>query len=83
MKKERSDAISYPPRGLSRDEAARYIGISTSKFDKLVHERTMPRPKRIDGRIIWDRISLDAAFTELPEERTNKIDAILSSKMGG
>ena len=40
-----------PRRGLSRDEAAMYIGISASKFDELVRDRRMPAPKRIDGRL--------------------------------
>lgn len=82
MRAEKSDAISYPPRGLSRDEAARYIGVSSTKFDQLVQEKRMPKPKRLDGRVIWDRISLDAAFTDLPEEKVNRIDAILSSVRG-
>jgi hypothetical protein len=30
------DTIAYPPRGLSREEAARYVGISPSTFDHLV-----------------------------------------------
>ena len=32
-----SEMTSYPPRGLSRDEAARYIGVSPSKFDEMVY----------------------------------------------
>ena len=30
------DPISYPPRGLSRDEAARYVGVGATKFDEMV-----------------------------------------------
>lgn len=71
------DAISYPPRGLSRDEAARYVGVGTTKFDEMVADRRMPRPKRIDGRTVWDRIALDAAFSELPFESGNRIDELL------
>ena len=73
----RSDSIAYPPRGMSREEAARYIGVSPSKFDQLIKDRRMPRCKRIDGRTIWDRLALDAAFSDLPGEE-NPIDAILS-----
>jgi hypothetical protein len=72
------DAISYPPRGMSRDEAARWIGVSTTKFDELVKDRRMPRPKRIDGRVIWDRLALDMAFSDLGEEGGNRIDQILA-----
>ncbi len=70
--------IFYPPRGMSRDEAARYIGVGTTKFDQMVKDGRMPKPKRIDGRTVWDRIKLDDAFTRLPEE--NMIDAILNGR---
>jgi len=76
----RADPIAYPPRGLSREEAARYIGVGTSKFDELVSDRRMPKPKRVDGRVIWDRVALDLAFAELPDDSGNKIDAILSRR---
>lgn len=72
------DAISYPPRGLSRDEAARYVGVGTTKFDEMVADKRMPKPKRIDGRTVWDRIAIDAAFSELPSESVNRIDEILN-----
>lgn len=71
----RPDPLSYPPRGMSRDEAARYIGVSATKFDDLVADGRMPQPKRIDGRVVWDRLRLDAAFSEL-DERVNVIDAL-------
>jgi predicted DNA-binding transcriptional regulator AlpA len=71
------DPLAYPPRGMSREEAARYIGVGTSKFDQLVADKRMPRPKRIDGRVIWDRFALDAAFSDLDGYRENMIDAIL------
>ena len=58
---------SLPPRGLSRVQAAEYIGIGASKFDELVDDGRMPKPKRIDGRTIWDRIKLDEAFAALDE----------------
>lgn len=70
--------IFYPPRGMSRDEAARYIGVGTTKFDHMVKDGRMPKPKRIDGRTVWDRIKLDDAFTRLPDE--NMIDAILNGR---
>jgi excisionase family DNA binding protein len=57
-----------PRRGLSREEAAMYIGISASKFDELVRDGRMPGPKRVDGRKIWDVRDLDVAFDALPSE---------------
>lgn len=53
------------PRGLSRVEAARYIGVSPGTFDRLVAERKMPGPKEIGARRIYDRAQLDQAFDAL------------------
>lgn len=52
-------------RGLTRQEAADYIGLGTTKFDELVELGKMPKPKRIGARRIWDRWELDAAFSAL------------------
>ena len=77
----RPDPIAYAPRGMSRDEAARYVGVGVTKFDEMVADRRMPRPKRVDGRVIWDRLRLDAAFTDLPEEKkVSRLDYILSDR---
>lgn len=76
----RADGIAYAPRGLNREEAARYIGVGTTKFDELVAGRRMPKPKRIDGRTVWDRVALDAAFTDLPEEGANRIDQLFARR---
>lgn len=59
--------ISLPPRGINRVEAAAYVGVSTTKFDEMVADGRMPIPKRIDGRVVWDRKKLDAAFDQLPD----------------
>jgi predicted DNA-binding transcriptional regulator AlpA len=61
---------SLSPRGLSRTAAAAYVGISASKFDQMVIDGRMPKPKQIDRRSIWDRHQLDEAFDALPEEVT-------------
>ena len=63
-----SDVRPVPRRGLSRDEAAMYIGISPSKFDELVADGRMPEPVRIDGRKVWDIRRLDLAFDALSRE---------------
>jgi predicted DNA-binding transcriptional regulator AlpA len=66
---------------MSRDEAARYIGVGATKFDEMVADRRMPRPKRVDGRVIWDRVKLDMYFTDLPEEKkVNPLDVALGLK---
>ena len=56
------------PRGLSRVQAAVYIGVGTTKFDQMVADGRMPKPKQIDSRTVWDRLELDAAFDDLPTE---------------
>ena len=33
-------------RGLQREMAARYVGISATKFDEMVDDGRMPKPKR-------------------------------------
>tara|TARA_R110002049_G_scaffold91205_1_gene227663 strand:- start:313 stop:552 length:240 start_codon:yes stop_codon:yes gene_type:complete len=59
--------FTLAPRGLSRVEAAAYIGISPSLFDLLVKDGRMPNPKRINSRTIWDRKKLDHAFELIPD----------------
>jgi predicted DNA-binding transcriptional regulator AlpA len=76
-----ADSLSYAPRGMSRDVAARYVGVGATKFDEMVSDGRMPRPKRVDGRVIWDRLRLDAAFTDLPEDaQVNPLDRMLGDK---
>lgn len=57
---------SLPPIGLSREVAAAYIDVSPSKFDEMVKDGRMPKPKRIDARRVWDRQKLERAFAKLP-----------------
>ena len=71
---------SLPPRGLSRVEAAQYIGVSPSLFDQMVADGRMPQPKQINARRVWDRKKLDEAFEALPDvngEGTNPWDVVL------
>lgn len=58
-------ALPFVPRGLSRVEAARYIGVSPGTFDRLVEDGTMPKALHIRARRVWDRSAIDAAFTSL------------------
>jgi predicted DNA-binding transcriptional regulator AlpA len=63
----RYDALptNLPPRGLAREAAAQYIGVSHGKFDELIADGRMPKPIQIDGRKVWDRYALDKAFDAL------------------
>lgn len=63
---QRSEQAWGAPRGLSREGAAHYLGISPSLFDAMVKDGRMPSPKRINTRTVWDRHQLDQAFDSLP-----------------
>ena len=62
-----SEAL-YPPRWLRRIEAARWVGMSPSKFDQLVKDGRLPKPKSTDGVVVWDRYHLDGAMELLPDK---------------
>jgi len=61
-------AQSQPRRGLRREEAAAYLGFSARKFDELITDGRMPKPKRVDGVVVWDIHRLDLAFDALPDD---------------
>jgi excisionase family DNA binding protein len=63
-----SDTRPCPRRGLSREEAAMYVGVSPGKLDQMLADGRMPSPRRIDGRKVWDIRDLDMAFDALPRE---------------
>ena len=65
---KRQDALpkSLPPIGLSREVAAAFIDVSPSKFDEMVKDKRMPKPKQIDSRRVWSRVAIEKAFAALP-----------------
>jgi excisionase family DNA binding protein len=54
MARALTDIRPLPRRGLSREEAAMYVGVSAAKFDQLVADGRMPAARLIDGRKVWD-----------------------------
>src|ERR1700738_3124428 len=66
----RQPLAGLPRRGLSRVEAAMYVGISPCKFDQLIVDGRMPGPRRIDGRKVWDLRELDLCFDDLPRDES-------------
>lgn len=58
----------FVPLGLGEHDAAESIGISSSKFRQLVDDGRMPKPRKIDGRRVWDVDELRAAFKSLPRD---------------
>lgn len=71
---ERDDVLprSLAPRGLSRVQAAAYIGVSPTLFDEMVRDGRMPVPIRINKRAVWDRVKLDAAFVALSDDEKDE-----------
>jgi predicted DNA-binding transcriptional regulator AlpA len=74
--------VNLPPRGLQREAAAQYIGVSVGKFDEMVSDGRMPKPLRIDGRKVWDRRALDQAFDALGDgaDSANPWDELLVNR---
>jgi predicted DNA-binding transcriptional regulator AlpA len=71
------DQLAYPPRAMRAERAAAYLAMSESTFLRLVAERTLPKPVKIRGMILWDRLDLDAAFNNLKAEEENQIEKML------
>ncbi len=70
----RPGPIRIEPRGLSRVEAARYLGISPSKFDEMRKDGRVGSARLIDGRKVWDVHDLDSVFDALPLESNDAED---------
>ena len=50
------------PRGLRREDAADYVGISPTQFDKWVRDEILPKGTKEGGIKLWDRYALDEAM---------------------
>jgi excisionase family DNA binding protein len=57
--------VTAGKRVLSRHEAAKYCGVSSSSFDRAVKRGDLPAPTRIGRRTLWKAESLDAALDRL------------------
>ena len=84
MSSKRQDVMAYPPRAMRAERAAAYLDMSRSKFLALLDREILPKPKIVDSMRMWDRLALDAAFSEFqePEEngslaRRNSFDDVL------
>lgn len=56
------------PRFLTRDQAAAYLGVGTTTFDREVADGIWPRATRRGskgGALTWDRVLLDRAADRL------------------
>lgn len=59
---------TMPRRGLSRDEAAMYLGIGVGLFDEMREAGKIAPARVIGARKLWDIRDLDMAFEALPRE---------------
>lgn len=59
---------AVPRRGLRREIAAAYVGVSPTKFDEMVAGGRLPKPWRFDGCVVWDLRKLDAAMDNLDDD---------------
>jgi predicted DNA-binding transcriptional regulator AlpA len=53
------------PRWLRRADASDYLSISPAQLDTWVTERTVPKPQKIGGLVLYDRHALDASMGAL------------------
>lgn len=60
------------PRGLNREQVSAYVGISPATFDKLVEDGSMPQPRMLETRKVWDLQEVDQAFDLLPHAAPSK-----------
>ena len=68
-------AVGLAPRGLTRVQAAAYVGVSPNTFDAMVQSGQMPAPKQVGDRLIWDLRRVDEAFSALPDRGGGKSEA--------
>ncbi len=67
MPRQTALPMMLPPRLVSREAAAAYVCVSPNKFDEMVKDGQMPRPRLLGGkRRAWDVRALDAAVDQLP-----------------
>ncbi len=55
-----ADSFSYPPRAMRSERAGAYLSMSESNFLRLVKAGRLPKGKRLDGIVFWDRAALDS-----------------------
>jgi len=63
----RSTLLPLPyVRGLNREQAAAFFGVSPVLFSEMVKDGRAPSPRVINTRRVWDVRDLDQAFSLLP-----------------
>lgn len=62
--------LNTTPRGLSKNNAAAYVGCGPTKFEEMVKAGIMPKPRLIGVKRVWDTIELNERFEDLPRAKT-------------
>ena len=72
----RRDQLPMPsPAGLRRVDAAAFVGLSPTHFDRAVHEGAMPQPRNICGVNVWSVRKLAEALDPDAGPPSNPWDA--------
>lgn len=67
---------SLAPIGLNREEAAAYVGLGITLFDRLVSKSLMPQPREAGGRLVWDVAELQTSFRDLPHRVSDEVEPV-------
>lgn len=61
------------PHALNRRQAAEFVGVSPTTFDKLVERGHMPKPRQYPEtrRLFWLKSELEETLYELPTVEAN------------
>jgi predicted DNA-binding transcriptional regulator AlpA len=54
------------------DRAAAYLGMSTSRFQRMVDDGEMPKPIKMHSMVLWDRSELDDAVENWKDKRQGR-----------
>jgi predicted DNA-binding transcriptional regulator AlpA len=76
-----SDGFAYPPRGMSADQAASYVGLGRTKFLEMVGAGHMPKPIDLDGSTRWDRVDLDRKMDDLKETKRDAPPSLIDQQL--
>lgn len=64
--------ITINQLGYRKPDAAKFIGVSKTKFENLVKQGRMPQPFKCDGCTVWDGRELVKAFDALKGNGSGK-----------
>ena len=62
--------ITLLPAALAKEQAAPFLSLSESTFEKLVREGSLPKPRQLaDRRVAWVRSELEAWLLQRPHSQ--------------